>query len=96
MTKIYFPIRSIDVPASPPHSNDPAYRVSYGMEHWDDGSAHYVYKVQMTYKGIVAGRKSPSYPDGTDDLERVCGAFLEIITAQTQAKDSPLSKVKAA
>jgi hypothetical protein len=86
MTKIYFPLSFIDVPASAPHQGAPAYRVSYGLEHWADGSAHPVYKVQMCYAGVVAGRKTPSYPEGSDDLERVCEAFMKIIADQTALK----------
>lgn len=78
MSKVYFPIRFEDVPASPPHEGDPAYRVSVGIEHWGDGSAQHVYKVQMVYGGAVAGRKSPSYPEDSDDLERVMQAMRRI------------------
>ncbi|MTJ94015.1 MAG: hypothetical protein F8N36_14330 [Desulfovibrio sp.] len=78
MSKVYFPIRYIDVPASDPHRGDPAYRVSYGVEHWADGSAQHVYKVQMVYGGIVAGRKSPSFPANSDDLERVIAALTQV------------------
>jgi hypothetical protein len=93
MPKIYFPVRCIDVSASPPHAADTAYRVSYGLEHWEDMSEpQYVYKVQMVYKGTVAGRKAPSYPAGSDDLERVCGAFMQIIAEQgPKAVVSPLA-----
>ena len=75
MSKVYFPLRYIDVPASPPHQGNPEYRVSVGIEHWGDGSAERVFKIQMMYDGIVAGRKSPSFPEGTDDLDRVIDAL---------------------
>lgn len=78
MSKVYYPLRYLDVPASPPHEGNPAYRVSFGIEHWADGSAQHVYKIQMMYDGVVAGRKSPSFPEGTDDLERVLQALAEI------------------
>ena len=78
MSKVYFPLRYEDVPASAPHEGDPAYRVSYGIEHWGDGSAHHVYKVQMVYGGNVAGRKSASFPADTDDLDRVADAMRRI------------------
>jgi hypothetical protein len=78
MSKVYFPIRYEDVPASPPHGDDPAYRVSFGIEHWGDGSAEHVYKVQMVYGGTVAGRKSPSYPEDSDDFDRVLDAMRRI------------------
>ena len=75
--KVFFPIRYIDVPASPPHGEDAAYRVSYGVEHWGPEPA-YIYKVQMVYGGIVSGRRSPSFPAETDDFERVCQAMAEL------------------
>lgn len=78
MSKIYYPQRYEDVPASPPHEGNPAYRVSMGVEHWGDGTAQHVYKVQMVYNGQVAGRKSPSYPADSDDLERVYDAMARI------------------
>jgi hypothetical protein len=88
MSKIYFPIRYIDVPASAPHAAGSAYRVSYGLEHWEDFTApQYVHKVQMVYNGTVAGRKTPSYPENSNDLQRVCGAFMQIIAEEQEAKD---------
>ena len=81
MSKVYFPIRYIDVPAGSPHdpSSNPAYRVSVGIEHWDGGTQpERVYKVQMAYNGVVHGRKSPSFPESTDDMDRVYAAMREI------------------
>ena len=78
MGKRYFPIRFIDVPASAPHAENTAYRVSYGSEHWDDGAPKYVYKVQMVYDGKVSGRRSPSYPSDCDDLDQVMDALDRI------------------
>lgn len=78
MSKVYFPISYLDVPASDPHPADTHYRVSKGVEHWGDGEPRYVYKVQMVYKGVVAGRKSPSYPEHGDDFENVLEAMKEI------------------
>jgi hypothetical protein len=78
MSKVYFPLRFEDVPASSPHEGNPAYRVSVGIEHWADGSAHQVFKIQMVYGGAVAGRKSPSFPAGTDDFDRVLLAMQSI------------------
>jgi len=82
MSKVFFPIRFLDVPASPPHDGNPAYRVAFGIEHWGDGSAQPVYKIQMVYNGAVAGRKSPSYPEGTDDLDRVLDALRRVKTGE--------------
>jgi hypothetical protein len=75
--KVFFPIRCIDVPASPPHDQGTAYRVSYGVEHWGPEPT-YVYKVQIAHKGIVSGRRSPSFPADADDFERVCQAMAEL------------------
>jgi hypothetical protein len=86
MSKVFFPTRFLDVPASLPHEGNPAYRVSYGIEHWADGSAQPVYKIQMVYSGAVAGRKSPSYPEGTDDLDRVLDALRQIKAVGGQSK----------
>lgn len=78
MSRVFFPIRTIQVPATtPPHPSNTTYQVSYGHEHWDDMLVA-VYKVQIAYDGHVSGRKSPSYPDGTDDLLRVLGALVEL------------------
>jgi hypothetical protein len=76
MPQTYFPTvgRSIDVPASPPHAPGTTYRVSFGHEQWIDGS-YPVGKVQMVYNGVVSGRRSPSFPEGTDDYFRVLNAF---------------------
>lgn len=78
MSTVYFPIRYEDVPASPPHERNLAYRISFGLEHWGDGSVQYGCKVQMVYDGAVAGRKSPSFPEGSDDLDRVDEAMRRI------------------
>lgn len=68
--KTFYPRTYTDVPASYPHPENTAYRVSIGDEEWN-GTFVQVVKVQMVYDGNVAGRKSPSYPLGTDDWERV-------------------------
>lgn len=72
MAKTFFPHsnREISVPASKPHPDGTEYRISTGLETWDNGN-HEVVKIQMVYNGKVAGRRSPSYPVGTDDFSRV-------------------------
>jgi hypothetical protein len=75
--RVFFPIRHIDVPASPPHDPGTAYRVSCGVEHWGPEPT-YVYKVQIARGGVVSGRRSPSFPAGADDFERVCRAMAEL------------------
>lgn len=67
-----------DVPASEPHPPNTHYRVSKGVEHWGDGEQRYVYKIQMVYDGVVARRKSPSYPEDADDFENVLEAMKTI------------------
>jgi len=77
--KVYFPTHYLDVKASAPHPADTAYRVSRGAEHWeDDEGPHQVVKIQMVYAGRVSGRRSPSFPLGTDDAKRVMKALDEI------------------
>lgn len=77
MPKVYHPIRYVDVPASAPHEGG-TYRVSFGVEYWGGPEPHHVAKVQMVYDGMVQGRRSPSYPIGSDDFERVCEAMREL------------------
>jgi hypothetical protein len=78
MSKVFFPTRSIDVDASASHGDGAVYRVSVGTEHWGDGAPKSVYKVQMAYDGVVHGRKSPSFPENSDDMERVYAAMRRI------------------
>jgi hypothetical protein len=73
MAKVFFPKAHILVPASSPHPPNTQYRVAIGEEIWDD-KRHKVLKIQMVYNGEVAGRRSPSYPLGTDDYIRVTEA----------------------
>lgn len=70
MARKFFPETADSIPASPPHPAGTEYRVSVGTEDWD-GLFVPVVKVQMMYDGIVAGRKSPSYPVNADDHDRV-------------------------
>lgn len=79
MAKTYFADseRTIIVPASEPHKNA-EYVVSIGDEIWEDG-AHKVIKVQMAYDGKINGRRSPSYPMGTDDYLKVHEAIKKLL-----------------
>lgn len=77
MAKTFFPKMYIMVPASHPHPPNTEYKVSIGEELWGN-SSHKVIKVQMVYDGEIAGRRSPSYPLGTDDLERVMEAINKL------------------
>lgn len=79
MAKTYFAdsSKTIRIPASAPHHNA-EYVISVGDEIWEDG-AHKVVKVQMAYGGKISGRRSPSYPIGTDDYLRVHEAIKKLL-----------------
>lgn len=66
------------VKASAPHPKDTEYKISIGLEAWG-GEHHEVVKIQMVYDGNIAGRRSPSYPLGTDDYQRVNTKLQELI-----------------
>lgn len=68
--KVFHPQRHELVTASEPHPENTHYKVSIGTEFWGDKPATVV-KIQMVYNGKVEGRRSPSYPIGSDDFERV-------------------------
>ena len=53
------------MPATGPHENNTAYKVSIGDEDWGNGTFQSVIKVQMMYDNRVAGRMSPSFPVGS-------------------------------
>jgi len=80
MAKTFFPHdqKTVYVNASAPHPPNTQYKISIGLETWEDEN-HEVVKVQMVYDGEVAGRRSPSYPLGTDDYARVSSKLLELI-----------------
>ncbi len=77
MGVMFYPKMSVNVPASAPHPEGTEYRVSIGEEDWE-GIYPIVVKVQMVYNGKIAGRKSPSYPIGTNDSERVAQAIADL------------------
>ena len=81
MSKTFFPRLYKLVPASEPHPPNTHYKVSLGFEDWQ-GSHIEVVKVQMMYDGVVSGRRSPSYPIGTDDYTRVTKVIKELIDEQ--------------
>lgn len=78
MAKTFFPTRSVFITASAPHPLNTQYKISIGTEIWDSQN-HDVVKIQMVYDGVVAGRRSPSYPLGTDDYQRVMTKLQELI-----------------
>lgn len=86
--KTFHPFIYEDVPASsPPHAENTVYRVSIGIEYWEQGPEE-VAKVQMVYDGVVSGRRSPSFPSGTDDFARVVDAIGRL---EDRAKHLPMT-----
>ena len=81
MAKTFFPYerKSVLVNASKPHPDKTQYKISIGLETWDDEN-HEVVKIQMVYGGKVAGRRSPSYPLGTDDYDRVMTKLNQLVS----------------
>ncbi|MGR5130639.1 hypothetical protein [Photobacterium swingsii] len=80
MAKTFFPHANkvAYVKASAPHPENTQYKISIGVEVWG-GENHEVVKIQMVYDGVIAGRRSPSYPLGTDDYQRVTTKLQELI-----------------
>lgn len=85
MPKKFYPIDFIMVDPSQESSKStttqPAhaqYKVSIGHEDWDEGNFPFVYKIQMVYDGKISGRRSPSYPVGTDDFENITKAIEKL------------------
>lgn len=79
--KTFIPQKSVSVEASKPHPEKTFYKISIGTEFWDNFPAT-VLKIQMEYNGRVEGRKSPSYPIGTDDYERVSEAIKNLMSGK--------------
>jgi len=79
MARTFHPIDTIKVKATvPPHHEGTEYWVSKGYDkHVKDGK-ELVVKVQLAINGEVKGMVVPSYPHGTDDLERVSKAIEEL------------------
>jgi len=80
MAKTFFPYdnKTVYVNASAPHPENTQYKISIGLETWGNQN-HEVVKIQMVYDGEIAGRRSPSYPLGTDDYQRVMTKLQELI-----------------
>ncbi|HHB1888848.1 TPA: hypothetical protein ACOQ40_005299 [Bacillus cereus] len=76
MAKVFDPRRAIFIPATGGHPPLTEYRVAWGYEQWNQPVP--VTKVQMVYNNKVAGRLSPSYPDGTLD-ERTMLLALDLV-----------------
>jgi hypothetical protein len=78
MSKTFFPELYELIPASEPYSPGTEYKVSVGLEKWDDKYVP-VTKVQMVFDGTISGAKSPSYPLGTEDHLKVARAIDRLI-----------------
>ncbi|HEY3347103.1 MAG TPA: hypothetical protein VGK71_05720 [Nitrospirota bacterium] len=73
MGQTFFPLEgySETVPANESfHGKEVLYKISIGNEIWGSYPTP-VLKVQIMEGGQVLGRKSPSYPIGSGDFERV-------------------------
>ena len=83
MAKTFFPYanKTVYVSASSPHPENTQYKISIGSEIWG-GENHEVVKIQMVYDGAIAGRRSPSYPLGTDDYQRVMTKLQELVAGR--------------
>ena len=81
--KTFFPHanKTAYVDASDPHPVNTQYKISTGTEVWG-GENFKVVKIQMVYDGVIAGRRSPSYPLGTDDYQRVTTKLQELVANQ--------------
>lgn len=66
------------VRATTPHTPNIEYKISVGEETWDGGN-HQVVKVQIVYNGKISGRRSPSYPVGSCDFQKVLRAASKIM-----------------
>lgn len=83
MAKTFFPYpnKTAYVNASEPHPLKTQYKISIGYEVWG-GQDHEVVKIQMVYDGEIAGRRSPSYPLGTNDYRKVNEKVEELIATR--------------
>ena len=81
MAQTFFPDndKSIRVLASKPHPDNTNYVISVGTEMWGS-EPHKVLKIQMEYDKKLSGRRSPSYPIGTDNFIRVQNAVESLLT----------------
>ena len=81
MAKTFFPNskQTVYVEASKPHPNNTQYKISIGLETWGKEN-HEVLKIQMVYNGKISGRRSPSYPVGTDDFQKVMAEVSKLMS----------------
>ena len=83
MSKVFFPTKSSQVKASPPHPDNTIYKVSIWIEHWE-GVACEGIKIQMVYDGKISGRRSPTFPidknGESPDFEKVKEAISQLLS----------------
>jgi len=77
----FFPQLSKEILASPPHPPGTSYKISIGLEEWESNYIPII-KVQMAYKGKLSER-SPSFPLGTDDHDKVNRAITDLLEKHT-------------
>lgn len=84
MAKIFHPIANMTIFVAATcgpnaHPEGTQYRVAIGNEVWEESNP-LVLKVQMVYKKTgVQGRRSPSFPIGSDDFLRVQQAASNLL-----------------
>lgn len=84
MAKIFHPLIDMIefVDATCGHNAHPAgtqYRIAIGNEIWDKTNP-LVLKIQMSYQATgIQGRRSPSFPIGSDDFDRVNEKAKELL-----------------
>lgn len=94
MSMMYYPKLSKQILASAPHPEGTEYKISIGEEDWN-GTFCTVVKVQMVYNGKISGRKSPSYPIGTDDYNKVYQAIAELEKQYTEKNKRRVTYIPA-
>jgi len=77
----FFPQLSEIVPASTPHPPGTGYKISIGLEDWQTNYIP-VIKIQMLSNGQISDR-SPSFPIGTQDHQKVTQAIVELLEKHT-------------
>ena len=77
----FYPQLSEIVPASPPHPPGTGYKISIGLEDWQLNYIP-VIKIQMLLNGQILER-SPSFPLGTQDHQKVSQAIAALLEKQT-------------
>ncbi|MBI5190111.1 MAG: hypothetical protein HZA22_05510 [Nitrospirae bacterium] len=94
MSQTFFPLGGYtELVPSTSHGVDVKYKVSIGHEMWGN-NPKLVLKVQMEYKGKVEGRKSPSYPIGSNDAADVCKAIDRLMARYNKDQQTTSTQQK--